>query len=330
MRRAIFLLFPWAREVIFPPDVRRELERFVKITGVFTPDEVLAQPQLLREVEIIFGGWGTPRLDERLLRDANALRILFYGGGSVHAVVSEAFWSRNLLVVSGSEQNAVPTAEFALGAVLMSLKHVWKFSMAMRLAQAYRPKDAPVPGAFGSHVGVVGVGKVGRRVIQLLRPFGVNVLAWDSFLPGSSLRAMQAEPVGLDDLFARSDVVTLHLAARPETAGMIKEGHFDRMPAGATFINTARGAIIDEAGLIRVLRRRTDLTAVLDVTDPEPPAVDSELFRLPNVVLTPHIAGAMDRECARMGQMTVAALRKYLAGERPFGLVEQKDLQCLA
>ena len=123
------------------------------------------------------------------------------------------------------------------------------------------------------------------------------------------------EPASIEDIFAQSEVISLHTPDLPSTKGMIRGRHFEMMKPGATFINTARGAVVNEPEMIEVLGRRPDITAVLDVTDPEPPAVDSPLTKLPNVVLTPHLAGSAGRECHRLGCYMVDEFRRYLAGE---------------
>jgi phosphoglycerate dehydrogenase-like enzyme len=121
--------------------------------------------------------------------------------------------------------------------------------------------------------------------------------------------------VSLEELFRESDVVSLHAPHTDETDGMITGEHIASMKRGATFINTARGGIVREEEMLEVLRKRPDLTAVLDVTEPEPAAADSPVFALPNVVLTPHIAGSLGLECRRMGRYMVDELRRYLNGE---------------
>ncbi len=126
---------------------------------------------------------------------------------------------------------------------------------------------------------------------------------------------MGVELVSLDEACARADVVSLHTPWLKETEKMITGAHFRAMKQGATFLNTARGAVVDEPAMVEVLTERPDLFAVLDVTHPEPPAPDSPLYTLPNVILTPHIAGSMHNECRRMGQYAVDECRRYLAGE---------------
>jgi len=119
----------------------------------------------------------------------------------------------------------------------------------------------------------------------------------------------------LETLFEQCDVVSLHTPWLKETEGMITGKHIASMKPGATFINTSRGAIVNEPEMINVLKERPDLFAVLDVTYPEPPQPGSDLYTLPNVILTPHIAGSMNGECRRMGRYMVEELQRYLSGQ---------------
>lgn len=119
----------------------------------------------------------------------------------------------------------------------------------------------------------------------------------------------------LEEAFRQADVISLHAPDKPSTNGMITGRHFSSMKDSATFINTARPALVRQDEMIEVLRQRPDLTAVLDVCEPEPAPVTSPLFALPNVVLTPHIAGSLGPECRRMGHYMLEELKRYIAGE---------------
>ena len=143
----------------------------------------------------------------------------------------------------------------------------------------------------------------------------MNVLVYDPFVAEHDAAALDVELVSLEAIFQRCDVVSLHTPSFPETRGMVTGNHIAYMKPGATFINTARGELVREAEMIEVLSMRRDLQAVLDVTYPEPPAADSPLYTLENVVLTPHIAGSAGAECRRMGRYMVEELQRYLAGE---------------
>jgi phosphoglycerate dehydrogenase-like enzyme len=172
-----------------------------------------------------------------------------------------------------------------------------------------------MPGGYGSTVGLLSLGSVGRLVRERLRPFDLTVLASDPALGPGEAGGLDVRPVGLKELFAESDVVSVHTPLLDSTIGLVTGELITSMPHGGTFINTARGAIVRERELVEALEARPDLQAVLDVTEHEPLAADSKLRHLPNVVLTPHIAGAMGRERRRLGRLLIGELKRYLAGE---------------
>jgi phosphoglycerate dehydrogenase-like enzyme len=154
-------------------------------------------------------------------------------------------------------------------------------------------------------------------VCELLRDFDLKIIAYDPFIEPEVAHDLKAELCSLEAVFRRADVVSLHTPWLPETEGMITGEHLAMMKPNTTFINTARGAVVREQEMIATLEQRPDLMAVLDVTYPEPPENGSPLFTLPNVVLTPHIAGSLGPETKRLGEAMVEELRRYLRGE-PF------------
>jgi phosphoglycerate dehydrogenase-like enzyme len=200
-----------------------------------------------------------------------------------------------------------------MAAILFSFKRGWHFAFSAQREKAL-PRQGQVPGAYGSTVGLVSHGMVGRLVHEHLRPFDLRVVAYDPFVTPEEALVLRVDLMSLEDLFASSDVVSLHVPLLPETEGMILGSHLASMKRNATLINTFRGAVVREAEMVEVLGERPDLWAVLDVTHPEPPEPDSRLYDLPNVVLTPHIAGSQGSECRRMGRLVVDELRRYVAG----------------
>jgi phosphoglycerate dehydrogenase-like enzyme len=174
------------------------------------------------------------------------------------------------------------------------------------------------------------MGSVGRATARLLKPFDFTLLAYDPFFSPKLASELNIGLVPLDELFRECDVISIHAPWIPETERMITGNLIASMKEGATLINTSRGAVVAEDELIDVLSRRSDLSAILDVTHPEPPARDSLLRSLPNVVLTPHIAGSMQRECERMGKWMVDELRRFLAGEPLRYMVTREQLARMA
>jgi phosphoglycerate dehydrogenase-like enzyme len=280
-------------------------------------DAVRSHPDVLRDVEVIFGGWGSPRYDERMLSHAPKLRAIFYGAGSVKSIVSDALWDRGIVVTSAYAANAVPVTEYTVAQILFSLKQGWFFALETKRRAARVPRtERPITGAFGSTVGLISLGMIGRRVAEMLRPFDVRVIAYDPFVTDDAVANLGVTMVPtVESIFEHADVVSLHTPWLKETEGMIRGEHFARMRPNAIFINTARGAVVRENEMIEALAKRPDLTAVLDVTYPEPCAPGSALLTLPNVVLTPHIAGSQGPECRRMGLYMIDELKRYLNGE---------------
>ena len=237
--------------------------------------------------------------------------------------VTEAFWSRGITLTCAKFINAIPVAEFALGAVLLSLKRTWHHAAEVRRLGNYPPRlDAP--GGFRSRIGLISFGLIARRLRALLEPFELDVSVYDPFLTPDQARAANVTALTLEEIFRTCDIVSLHAPMIAETRGMITGALIRSMKPGATFINTARGALVDEEAMISVLRDRPDLTALLDVARQEPPAAGSPLYTLPNVVLTPHLAGSLGRECARMGQFMIDEFDRWVRGERLHGTVTRE------
>ncbi len=314
MLKAAYVLEKYAFDLIYGPDERRDIAELVEVVGPpIRGKEIDSHLAEMADVEVIFSGWGGPKLNETLLTAMPKLKAVFYGAGSIKGMVTDAFWARKIPITSSYAANAIPVAEFTLAQILFSLKAGWQCIMNARVHHKFhRPT---VPGAYGSTVGLVSLGMIGRRVAQLLQPFDLNVIAFDPLITPEKAAAIPVKLASMAEIFKTSDVVSLHTPWLKETEGLINGQLISSMKQGATLINTSRGAIVNEAEMIAVLRDRPDLWVVLDVTYPEPPVADSPLWTLPNVILTPHIAGSMDNECRRMGRIVVDELKRFLKQE---------------
>lgn len=175
----------------------------------------------------------------------------------------------------------------------------------------------------GRTLGVVGLGRIGRRVAQICGPgLGMRVLGYDPFLDAPAVQALGVEPVpGLEALLAGSDAVSLHLPLTPQTRGSFDAAALARMKRGAILVNASRGQVVDEDALVDALRSGHLRGAALDVFHVEPPPPDHPLLALPNVVATPHIASRTDGGTAAMGEGVATQLLQLLRGERPEHLV---------
>ncbi|MGW9332515.1 hydroxyacid dehydrogenase [Bosea sp. NPDC055594] len=272
---------------------------------------------LLARADILFTGWGAARVDAAALRIATRLRLIAHAGSAVKPVAAPNIWQAGIAVTAAAVANAVPVAEYALAMILLANKRAFPVRERFRSERnLWQPQWlAPgEPGNYGAIVGIVGASRIGRRLLALLKPFDLTVLVCDPFLSDEEVRALSIEKVTLAELMARSDVVSLHAPSLPETAGMIGRTELAAMRDGATLINTARGALVDHAALTQELVSGR-LDAVLDVTEPEPLPPDSPLFGLPNVVLTPHIAGAAGYETRRMAELLADEIERFVAGK---------------
>jgi phosphoglycerate dehydrogenase-like enzyme len=315
MLNGIFLLDTASYPLIYSQSQREEIGKLVHIYAPQqTTTTVAAHPEILAQADVIFSGWGMATLDEQFLKAAPRLKAVFYGAGSIRGLVTDAFWERGIPIVSAYAANAVPVVEWTLAQIFFGLKRGWYYVMTIKKDKKYPPRGY-VPGGNGSTVGLISLGMIGRMVARRLQSFDVKVIAYDPFATAEDAAALKVELCPLAEVFRRGDVVSLHTPWLKETEGMITGEHIASMKPDAVFINTARGAVVREAEMIQVLSQRPDLYAVLDVTYPEPPEEDSPLFTLPNIILTPHIAGAMNTECQRMGDIVVSELKHYLNGE---------------
>ncbi len=316
--KGLFLLSEYAFEEIYGLEDRCRIGELVDINSrPHTSEQIARNPELLSQVEVIFSGWGAPKLDEAFLSYAPNLKIVFYGAGSIYRFATDTMWERGVRVTTAAELNAVPVAEYVLSQILFSLKLGWQLALGMRDQRAWPSRTTGmkmIPGAYLTTAGLVSLGAVSRKLIEMLKPFDVNVLVYSDDLTPETAARLGVECATLEEVFQRSDVVSLHSPPTPENIGLVTGGLVAQMKPNATLINSARGAVVCQQEMVDVLGQRPDLIAVLDVTDPEPPPPESELFTVPNIVITPHIAGSVGKECQRMGHAMVEELERYLAG----------------
>lgn len=272
----------------------------------------------LSETEAIFSCWGMLKLTATQLELLPNLKAVFYAGGSANGF-ARPYIERGITVCSAVEANAIPVAEFCLAQILLSCKGAYHNSQLCRRGP-WKQSEMPVgKGVYGETVALVGIGAISRHLLLLLKPFNLRVIAVSGYLSKHPEHAAEmgiSKLVTIEEAFKEGYIVSNHLPDKSENKKSLKKEHFALMRKGATFINTGRGAQVDEAGMIEVLKSRPDLTALLDVQHPEPPAAGSELFTLPNVHMTSHIAGSTNDEVHRMADFMIEDLQRYLKGEK--------------
>ncbi|MGF2949981.1 hydroxyacid dehydrogenase [Microbacterium alcoholitolerans] len=307
----------------------RRLARLAELCDLAsdTPVDIdAAADDELADVEVLVTSWGAPALDAARLGRLPRLRAVLHAAGSVRAIVTDALWERGILVTSAADANAVPVAEFTFATIVLAGKRAFthlRTPIAQRTAHGLL--DYADVGNVDRTIGIIGYSRIGRRVVEMLRMLDVQVLVADPFADEAAVVAAGAQLVPLAELLPRADVLSLHAPDLPSTRHMIAATELAALPDGATVINTARGALLDHDALAAECRTGR-LDAVLDVTDPEPLPADSELHRLPNVAITPHIAGSLGTELRRLADSALDELQAYAQGSPPRHPITAADM----
>lgn len=291
-------------------------------------------PSVRATVDALVVSWGAPRLDAALLDTLPALRLVAHGAGTVKQIVTPAVFARGITVTSAAAANAVPVAEFTFAAILMCGKDVFAARDRVRRDRGWRPGSStfdfrPAIGNRKRTIGVIGASMIGRLVIERLRSIECTVLVADPYLDEADATALGVTKVELDELCERSDIVTVHAPELPSTRHMLAAPQLAMMRDGAWVVNTARGSLIDTSALEAELTTGR-LNAFIDTPDPEPLPAESPLYDLPNVVLTPHLAGSSGNEIARLGALAVTEVERFAAGLDPLYPVHFGDLERIA
>jgi phosphoglycerate dehydrogenase-like enzyme len=284
-----------------------------------TPEKLTREwlKQQIADCDAVITGWGSIPLDREILDAAPKLKLALHSAGSIRGVETPEMWKRGIRITSSANVNGVPVAEFLLGQILMCFKDVFATQHRFRLQgrAAWQRLDTVV-GYYHTTVGVIGMGNVGKHLLKLLGAFDFKKLVHSFYPFEKEAEEAGAELVEIDEIMRRSDAVVLLAPNIPEYKHMIDARRFALMKDGAFFLNSARGALVDEAALIAELKAGR-ISACLDVTYPEPPVEGSPFYDLPNCILTPHVAGSIGTECHRLGAQVLKELRRYLAG-KPF------------
>ncbi|MFF8418350.1 hydroxyacid dehydrogenase [Streptomyces sp. NPDC015680] len=294
----------------------------------FTTDRARA---VLADVEILVTGWGCPPLDAAALAAAPRLRAVVHTAGSVRGHITEQCWDRGIEVSSAAAANALPVAEYTVAMILLSGKRVLERAREYR-AERRRDNWLATPATVGNHgrtVGILSASLIGRRVVELLRPYDLPVLLHDPYVTDAEAAALGVRPVGLAELFAQSDVVSVHTPLLPSTRRLVDRELLTSMRPDAVLINTSRGAVVDQEALTDVLRQDR-IRAILDVTDPDPLPAAHPLWDCDNALITPHLAGSQGNEWQRLVGLAVGEIGRWAAGDGFAHSVRRERLAFLA
>lgn len=262
---------------------------------------------ILDDVEVIFSTWGMIPFTDVQLDRMKKLKVIFYAAGATEYFSLKPL-QHGVLVSSAWQANGLPVAEYTVAQILLGLKNYFVLTRAFRCVDGYNHAGTG-RGAYGACIGLIGDGVVSTHVQRLLKNFSLETMV----IPTDPAKWTKGN---IEKMFCTCQVVSNHLPDRDDMVGILNGALFELLPEKGIFINTGRGRQVNEPELAEVLARRTDLSALLDVTFPEPPAPESPLYSLPNVFLSPHLAGSVNDECHRMADYMLDECRRYLNDEQ--------------
>ncbi|TMV45454.1 hydroxyacid dehydrogenase [Paenibacillus mesophilus] len=284
--------------------------------------------ELIRDADFVITSWGCPPFDAEVLREAKRLKLVAHAAGTVKGIVTPELIERGIRVSSANDALGVGVAETALGLTITSLKRMWELARSTRAGYWEEGKEL-IREMFDVTIGVVGAGRAGRHYIRLLRQFEVDILLYDPIVSSEEAAALGCRKVELEELLRLSDVISIHAPSIPETNHMFNTKTFALMKDDAILINTARGSLVHEGQLVEELAKGR-FVACIDVTEPEPPSPDHPFRSLPNVILIPHIAGAVNNGKQRLARYSIEEIRRFMAGETLDGEVNLNNLHVIA
>lgn len=282
----------------------------------------------IKASDLIVTAWGSPQIDDEMIRACPALRGIIYAGGGIKHLLSDELVKRGIPISSANGVLADGVAESTLAMMVAACKRMFWLSDDTHRG-LWRENHSMIKDFYDITVGIVSAGAIGRRVIKLLQSYRVDVLVYDPYVSEEEAARLGAKKCELEELIAKSDVISIHTPNIPATDNLFNAENIPLIKDGAVVINTARPNVIDEEAFIKELSQNR-FTAVIDVMKDEPPAVDHPYRSLPNVVLLPHIAGASTNGCRRMGEFAVEEAERLYHGEELKGIVDLSKLSIMA
>ena len=302
--------------LVYKSDTLDELSSFGEVSELIDKRNLNRHKAFLAECEVAFSTWGMPCFTVDEIREYMPhLKALFYAAGSVQSFAAP-FLECGVKVFSAYAANAVPVAEYTLAQITLAAKGFYQSAKFYRLSprRAMRHANA-FTGNFGCKVGLIGLGAIGSLVAERLKALDVEVLAYDPFVSEETADKLNVKLVSLETIFSECDVISNHLANKPELENVFSKKLFSLMKKRAVFINTGRGAQVDEFNLAWHLLTHPSNTFVADVLKNENLPYISPLFWCPNAVITPHIAGSTGNEPQRMAKYMLDECKRFISGE---------------
>lgn len=329
MEKIALIMDPGTRKMVIN---EKTIERMRKI-GEVVMNEGGTEPEhvkeLMKDATIAVTSWGNKPIDEDILSVCPNLKLVVHAAGSVKPVVSDALWEKGVRVSSSAPMLSMGVSETALGFTISASKNFYNLNANLHNG-GWSEGKGDIRELYDLTVGVISGGWAGRHYIELLKPFQLRVLLYDPFISEEKAAAMGAEKATFEEILEQSDIISIHAPSIPETYHMFNRETLAKMKKDAVLINTARGSIIDETALYEHMKAGNLKYACLDVYDPEPPAADNPLRTLPNVIMTPHLAGLANNGLKKVGQHAAEEIEKFLRGEPMLAEVTKEMLARMA
>lgn len=304
------------RATFLTPDNMALLRSFgetKEANGGLTAGNIAGQ---IGDSEVYMTCWGSPRLGKEILDSAPALRLLVHLGGTVAPFVSEEMVRRKIRIISGNAFFAESTAEGALAYILAAQRRITFYGGELKNGR-WKEDNALNASLLGKTVGIVSFGAVAKNLVRMLLPFRVKILVYDIVpVPEEYKERFGITQVGLEELFSSADIISVHTPLNSGTHHLIGKPLFDLIKPGALFVNTSRGAVLDQKALEDALEDGR-FRAALDVYEEEPPAADCRLYSLPNVMMMPHMGGPTVDLRAEITEALIKESADFIDGGKP-------------
>ena len=316
---------------VYTPEVLKKLAEYGVLSEKINRKNLEENKDFLADCEIAFSTWGMPRFTkEEIAEYMPELKAVFYAAGTVQ-YFARPFLESGIKVFSAFAANAVPVAEYTFAQITLAAKGYFQAAKYYRILPARSLAFAnSSTGNFGCKVGLAGLGAIGKAVAEKLKALDVEVYACDPFVSEETAKELGVTLVDMETLFSECDIISNHLANKPELENIFNYKLFKRMKKRSTFINTGRGAQVAEYSLALSLLLHPSRTFVADVLKNELMPIISPLFWCPNAILTPHIAGSTGKEPQRMAYYMMEEMESFLSGEAAKYEVTLESLERMA
>lgn len=282
-----------------------------------TLDRPLTKEELLNIVKDVDGLIvGMDEIGKDVINHSGRLKIIARHGVEFSNIDLKAATERKVIVTYTPHANADSVADFTMGLILSVARHIAQAHNSTRKGLWEATKFLGVE-IHGKTLGLIGLGQIGYRVAKRAKGFNMRIVVYDPYIQEKKIRKLKAELVDLDTLLKESDVISIHVPLTKETKNMIGKREINLMKKNSFLINTSRGLVVNEEALYDALKKKRIAGAAIDVFSREPPDSDCPLFKLENVIVTPHIGAYTHEAIARMDAMNAEDIVRFIKGKKP-------------